>query len=104
MASSLTNPVLAVLPRVEQLSPRVMRVLGLNPGKYTLQGTNTYLVGTGKRRILIDAGEPERADYLELLRSALQQAKSVVSEILVTHWHLDHTGGIPAVRAMMAGQ
>lgn len=55
------------------------------------------------RRVLIDTGEPERADYLELLRSVLQQAKSCVSEILVTHWHLDHTGGIPGVRAMMTG-
>lgn len=32
------------LPDVEQLTPRVMRVLGQNPGKFTLQGTNSRCI------------------------------------------------------------
>ncbi|KAI1350361.1 Metallo-hydrolase/oxidoreductase [Xylaria sp. FL0043] len=79
---------------VEQISSRVIRVLGQNAGKFTLQGTNTYIVGTGPERLIIDTGQgiPEWAD---LVSSTLSDSKTELSRVLLTHWHGDHTGGVP---------
>lgn len=83
----------APLPAVERLSSACIRILGGNPGKFTLQGTNTYLVGTGRRRILIDTGEGRPA-WIDSLKSTLQEEGATVETALVSHWHRDHTGGI----------
>lgn len=88
------------LPAVTRLSSRVWRILGQNPGPMTLGGTNTYLVGTGTKRLLIDTGEGVPL-YKEKLVEALRQASSEssdrepveVSKVVLTHWHLDHVGG-----------
>ena len=44
------------LPDVAILSPIVSVALGQNPSMFTGPGTNTYLVGTGEKRILLDTG------------------------------------------------
>ena len=41
------------LEPITKLSSRCYRILGLNPGSHTLQGTNTYLIGSGEEKVRI---------------------------------------------------
>ncbi|EQB54234.1 metallo-beta-lactamase superfamily protein [Colletotrichum gloeosporioides Cg-14] len=84
---------LVSLPEVERLSPVCVRILGGNPGKFTLQGTNTYLLGRGSRRILIDTGEG-LPSWTAAVKSTLEQEEATIETVLITHWHRDHQGGI----------
>jgi glyoxylase-like metal-dependent hydrolase (beta-lactamase superfamily II) len=85
------------LPDVDTWSDRVVVALGQNPGIFTGPGTNTYLVGTGRERILLDAGDGKPA-YLPVLERALEQAGGVsIQEIVVTHGHPDHMRGAAAL-------
>jgi len=85
------------LPDVAVWSDRVAVALGQNPSPFTGPGTNSYLIGTGSHRILLDPGEG--ADkYLPVLEDAMDRAGCQgIQEILVTHAHRDHMGGVASV-------
>lgn len=88
------------LPDIERWSPRVVVVRGQNPGPFTGPGTNTYLVGTGTRPFLIDTGSG-KASWLPLLEQALTDeiGSDQPGDVLVTHVHADHIGGVADVIA-----
>ncbi|PWN53936.1 Metallo-hydrolase/oxidoreductase [Violaceomyces palustris] len=113
---------------ISRLSRRVIRILGQNPGPYTLAGTNTYIItphlpstptpsrSTRTPSILVDTGEGAES-YVPLLERVLQGetlteasdspnlkdgedgdlTKIWISDIILTHRHNDHVGGLPSV-------
>lgn len=87
------------MPDVDVWSDRVVTVLGQNPGPFTGPGTNTYLVGTSPRPILLDTGQG-RPEWLPLVERALDEHRGghELQEVLLTHAHVDHVGGVPQVR------
>lgn len=69
---------------------RITRVLAPNPSIYTLEGTNTWIVGS-EPSIVIDPG-PDLPEHLD---DVVRQAEPV-GAVLVTHDHPDHAPGAVA--------
>ncbi|CAE7030182.1 lactb2 [Symbiodinium natans] len=84
------------LPKVAQHSDRVLSVLGMNPAAYSLQGTNCYLIGQGTERLLLDTGEG-RPEFLQNLLQVLRREACKITNVVLTHSHVDHIGGLPGL-------
>jgi glyoxylase-like metal-dependent hydrolase (beta-lactamase superfamily II) len=72
----------------EKPEPLVTRVLAPNPSPYTFTGTQTYLVGAGEDRAVLDPG-PHEAEHLQAIMDAAGDAN--ITAILCTHTHRDHS-------------
>jgi glyoxylase-like metal-dependent hydrolase (beta-lactamase superfamily II) len=66
---------------------RVIRVLAPNPGPFTLEGTNTWVVGQDPA-VVIDPGPDDAGHILAVLEEA-----GSVEGVLLTHRHPDHAPG-----------
>jgi glyoxylase-like metal-dependent hydrolase (beta-lactamase superfamily II) len=85
--------------RVDQLSPRIQRVVADNPGPFTYFGTGTYIVGD-REVAVIDPG-PLLDSHLEALLRALDGRR--VTHILTTHTHADHSPLSHPLQAKVGG-
>ncbi len=73
----------------EQIAPGIRRVIAENPSPFTLYGTGTYILGTG-RVAVIDPGPADAAHIAALLKAVEGET---ISHVLVTHTHMDHSPG-----------
>lgn len=79
--------------RLEQVGPRIARVLAHNPSAFTYYGTQTYLLGASELAI-VDPG-PDLPEHLDALTEAI--GGRPVAAIMCTHTHRDHS---PAARPL----
>lgn len=96
------NGTLEPQPEWERLSERVVCVLAQNPGRFTLNGTNCYLVGTGRKRLLVDTGEQHfgAKAFMEILaRCMADLGVEGLDGIIITHMHHDHYGNVGRLQA-----
>ncbi|MCW1884159.1 MBL fold metallo-hydrolase [Luteolibacter flavescens] len=60
-------------------------------------GANSYLLDTGKARVVLDAGLHPKHDGLEGLPRYDQLEDGSIDSVVVTHAHLDHIGSLPVL-------
>ena len=77
---------------ITRLSPTIRRITAPNPGAMTGPGTNTYVVGQGRDRAVIDPG-PAIDSHCDAILEAVREQGGQLRWILVTHTHRDHSPG-----------
>lgn len=73
----------------DRLPASVVRVRANNPSPLTLDGTNTYVV----ERWVVDPGPDDEAH----LAAVIEAAGDTIAGIVLTHDHIDHSEGAPAL-------
>lgn len=68
----------------------IERIVAPNPGPMTLEGTNTYLVGSDPT-IVVDPGPDDRG-HIEAIRAAAE-LRGGIGAVVLTHLHGDHAAG-----------
>ena len=68
-------------------------VLAPNASPWTLDGTNTWIIGAhGSTCVVVDPG-PLEDGHREAIESRLEERRHSVSAVVLTHGHIDHSAG-----------
>lgn len=89
------HPDVAAWGHLLRRTPLVRRLLAHNPSAFTFTGTGTFVVGNGTVAI-IDPGPADPAHIAALIHALKDE---VVSHIVITHTHMDHSPAAPALQA-----
>src|SRR5687768_8134799 len=57
-------------------------------------GAATLIVTPARESILIDCGNPGRRDAGRIHEAAKKAGLEAIDHLVITHWHLDHYGGV----------
>lgn len=80
----------------EEAEVPVVRILAPNPGPFTGDGTNTWLVGR-EALAVIDPGPDDDRHLVAILAAAEDRP---ITHILVTHAHRDHVDGVARLKRL----
>ena len=64
-------------------------------------GAATLIVTPARESILIDSGFPGERDAGRIAKAARSAGLDHIDHFLLTHWHLDHVGGVPALSKLI---
>src|SRR5262245_26963948 len=65
-------------------------------------GAATLIVTPAGESVLIDSGNPGKRDAERIFKVASERAKlTQIDHHIITHWHLDHYGGVERFSALM---
>jgi glyoxylase-like metal-dependent hydrolase (beta-lactamase superfamily II) len=85
----------AELTRIELIGGEVVGVRAPNPGPFTLEGTNSWLIGRNPTWLL-DPG-PALGEHLDALADEIR-TRGGLGGTALTHDHPDHAESVPAIR------
>lgn len=71
--------------------PEILRIVAPNPGPMTLEGTNTYVVGSDPAWV-IDPG-PADPGHIAVVRECASE-RGGIGGVVLTHSHADHSDGV----------
>lgn len=75
--------------------PGVQRIVANNPSLMTYHGTNTYLLTSGSKFVVIDPGPDDAGHIADILTAT----DGRVSSILLSHSHSDHLGATSSLKS-----